>query len=344
MPPIAAALTARVPPLWLGLALAALAVAAAMPNHVAPAIAFTLTNLVLVSPVVLLGVGVTAAITATGSMAIIAAAFHGREGRMIVLAALVGAFIPVCGITVLPLVASLLVARVPLAPILAFWLSSPVTSPGMLAVTAGMLGPDFALAKSLGAVFIGVFGGGVAWAITRAGGLAEPGRDIARLRAASGGTACGSACDPPDGVRWRFWREAARRRRFRATAVSTGRLIVTWLAVAFVAEYFLTLFLPPGALAGFVGADSPFAVPIAASIGAPLYLDGHAALPLVRGLMDAGMAPGPAMAFLVAGGVVSAWAVIPVLALVRLPVVALYVGLAVASSMLVGWGFGLAVG
>ena len=192
---------------------------------------------------------------------------------MIFLAALVGAFIPVCGITVLPLVAGLLVARVPLAPILAFWLSSPITSPGMLAVTAGTLGLDFAIGKSLGALFIGVTGGLVVYAITRLGGLAEPARDIARLKEASG-QLCASGLGLDGAVRWRFWREVARRRQFARTALSTGRLIGTWLTVAFVAEYYLKRVLPENALAGFVGSDSPFAVPIAATVGAPIYLDG----------------------------------------------------------------------
>ena len=74
----------------------------------------------------------------------------------------------------------------------------------------------------------------------------------------------------------------------------------------------------------FVGTDSAWAVPIASVVGAPIYLDGYASLPLVRGLMDAGMSNAAAMAFLIAGGITSAWAAIPVYALVRLPVFALY--------------------
>ncbi len=49
------------------------------------------------------------------------------------------------------------------------------------------------------------------------------------------------------------------------------------------------------------------------------------------------------MAFLIAGGIISAWAALPVLALVRTPVFLLYVLLAVISAMLAGWGFELFV-
>ncbi|HCI47951.1 MAG TPA: permease, partial [Rhodospirillaceae bacterium] len=47
------------------------------------------------------------------------------------------------------------------------------------------------------------------------------------------------------------------------------------------------------------------------------YLNGYAALPLVGGLVEQGMAPGAALAFLVAGGVSSLPAAIAVWALVK---------------------------
>lgn len=47
------------------------------------------------------------------------------------------------------------------------------------------------------------------------------------------------------------------------------------------------------------------AIPLAVLVGSPAYLDGYAALPLTRGLIDHGMSLGAAMAFLVSGSVVS---------------------------------------
>jgi hypothetical protein len=110
-----------------------------------------------------------------------------------------------------------------------------------------------------------------------------------------------------------------------------------------VAEYFLKLYLPGDSLSAFVGGDNPLAVPIAAIVGAPLYLDGYAALPFVRGLMDRGMADGAAMAFLIAGGITSAWTAVPVFALFRLPVFLAYIILAVLGSILAGWAYAIAV-
>jgi len=290
---------------------------------------FAVGNLAAIAPVIVIGVLLVAAANATGAVNLIAEAFDGRIGRMIFFASAIGALTPVCGVSVLPLVAGLLGAGVPLAPIMAFWLSSPVTDPGMLAITAGTLGVSFAIAKTAAAFAIGLFGGAVTLLITRAGGLADP------LRPGGIAKACGG-CSADTGILWRFWTEATRRAVFAASAISTIRLVVPWLAAAFVAEFFLKIWLPAEAVAALVGGDRWWAVPVAATVGTPIYLDGYAALPLVRGLIDSGMAKSAALAFLVAGGVTSAWAIVPVFALVRLPVVIVYVALAWLGAILVG--------
>ena len=320
-------------------AVVALALAAVYPHDAWAALRFSAWNLLLVAPMIAIGIVLTAGVTATGSMALIAASFRGREFRMIALTSLIGALTPVCGVTVLPLVAGLLAARVPLAPIMAFWLSSPITDPGMLTITWAMLGPEFAVAKTLGALGAGLLGGTATLLLTRSGRLADPERNGAvDALAAPGCGTCG-----PDGIRWAFWKDAGRRKVFADAAFATGRLMLIWLTLAFIAEYFLRDWLPADVIGQYVGGQSRFAVPLAALIGAPVYLDGYAALPFIRALIDNGMDAGAAMAFLIAGGIISAWAAIPVFALVRLPVFVLYVVLAVASAMVVGWGYQVVV-
>ena len=316
-----------------------LALAFAVRQELPAALLFALTNLWQLAPIVLAGLLVTALLTATGSIGLLIAAFDAREGRAIVAISLIGAVLPVCGITVLPLVAGLLSAGVPLAPVMAFLLSSAVTDPQMLAVTAATLGWPFALGKTLAAIAIGLMGGGATWLLVKSGRFARPTRRSALLDKLAPPSACGGAT----AVRWRIWREPDRRRQFMETSWSLAKLVVLWLGLAFVAEYFLKLTLPQDALSAFVGRDNPLAVPIAAIVGAPLYLDGYAALPFVRGLMDRGMADGAAMAFLIAGGITSAWTAIPAFALFRLPVFVAYIGLAVLGSILSGWAYALAV-
>jgi uncharacterized protein len=74
-------------------------------------------------------------------------------------------------------------------------------------------------------------------------------------------------------------------------------------------------------------------------VGSPAYLDGYAALPLTRGLMDHGMSPGAAMAFLVSGSVVSVWGAIAIFPILRLKPFLLYLVLAIVGSLAAGYLF-----
>lgn len=297
---------------------------------------FVITGLINASPLVIPGVLLAAWIAASGAGDHIARVFSGHLVVTVISASLAGALLPVCGITVLPLMAGLLASRVPLAPVMAFWLASPVTGPPMFAATAATLGWEFAMAKMIAAIGLGVFGGLVTGLLQGASWASQPLREngvVGKL-----GAPCGQGSE---GVRLDFWTEAGRRARFAREALSITRLILLVLAPAFAAEYWLNALLSPEALSPFVGADSAFAVPLAVLVGAPAYVDGYVALPLTRALMEAGMAPGAAMAFLVAGGVVSIWGALAIAPVLKLRPFLLYLALAVSGSMLAGWLFQL---
>jgi uncharacterized membrane protein YraQ (UPF0718 family) len=93
-----------------------------------------------------------------------------------------------------------------------------------------------------------------------------------------------------------------------------------------------------------VGADNPIAIPLAAIVGAPSYLNGYAAIPLISGLIEIGMTPGAAMAFITAGAVSSIPAAIAVWALVRKPVFVLYLALGLVGSIITAWAYQLSGG
>jgi len=302
--------------------------------HVIDATAFVLWSLVEVAPIVLPGILLAAWIIASSADAHIARAFEGRMLRAVVAASLIGAITPVCGVTVLPLMAGLLAAGVPLAPVMAFWLSSPITDPAMLATTVATLGLSFAIGKTLAAIGLGLFGGGVtalfsgrAWAINalRDNGLAQ------QLTAAR----CGDA-QPFEA---KVWKTPARRQSFARQFRATARLILICLVPAFTAEYALNAALTPGSLAAYVGADQWWAIPAAVFVGAPAYIDGYAALPLTRALIENGMSPGAAMAFLISGGVVSIWGALAIAPVLRLKPFVLYLVLAVVGSLAAGFVF-----
>lgn len=316
---------------WFAVAAILLATAAFEPAQAMASAAFALAALAHVAPYLALSVLIAAGAAATGADNLIARAFTGRLPMMIGLAAAFGALSPFCSCGVIPLIAALLAMGVPLAPVMAFWLASPVIDPAMFALTAGTLGTGFAVAKTLAAIGLGLFGGFTVAALARGGWLADP------LRAGVGDGGCGGAkVRNPKPPVWAFWREPARRARFAREAARSGLFLLKWLTLAFVLESLMLVWLPAERVAGLLGGDGLWPIAIATLVGVPAYLNGYAALPLVSGLMTQGMAPGAGMAFLVAGGVSSLPAALAVFALVRAPVFALYLGFALSGSLAAG--------
>jgi hypothetical protein len=85
-----------------------------------------------------------------------------------------------------------------------------------------------------------------------------------------------------------------------------------------------------------IGGDGIGPILLAAVIGVPAYLNGYAAVPLVAGMLEQGMSPGAAMAFVIAGGVSSIPAAVAVWALVKPRVFAAYISFAVVGAILSG--------
>jgi hypothetical protein len=323
---------------WIGLAgIVLLAIGVAAPDTLATALGFAVGSFVATLPVMLGAVAVTAWIQASNASGIVTGIFAGSPVRMIIAASFVGALTPICGVGVLPVIAGLLKVGVPLAPVMAFWLSSPVTDPAMLTITAGTLGVDFAIGKTVIAFGIGLAGGLLTMAAIRAGAFADPCR--ATLAQHAGGCDGGAT----EGFRWNVWSNEARAGIFWRSARDAALLIGKWLAIAFVAEGLLRQFLPTETVVAIAGADNRWAIPLAVLIGTPIYLDGYAALPLVRGLIDLGMTPGAAMALLVSGGITSLYASIAVYALVRPPVFVWYLALAMLGALAGGYLYEAAV-
>jgi uncharacterized membrane protein YraQ (UPF0718 family) len=300
---------------------------------------FTGDALLGVSIFLLASISVAAYAKATGADALIARAFSGRMSTMIVAAALMGALSPFCSCGVIPLIAALLAMGVPLAPVMAFWLASPLMDPSMFLLTAGTLGMTFALYKTMAAILIGLLGGVGTYALMRGGFLANP------LREGVGNGGCGaSSVRSRKDVVWRFWDVPDRREQFATNALNNTLFLGKWLTLAFFLESLMLAYIPGETISAVIGGEGLLTILAATAVGVPAYLNGYAALPLVGGLIEQGMAPGAGMAFLLAGGVSSIPAAIAVWALARWPVFLAYLGFAFIGAFLLGAGFSLTAG
>ncbi|MEM9496369.1 MAG: permease [Pseudomonadota bacterium] len=321
----------RIDRVWLT-AIALLVVVAVLDTaELLPVIGFAGAALARTSVFIAFAVFAVAYMKATGAESLLARAFEGNQARMVVMAALLGGLSPFCSCEVIPFIAAMLALGAPLGAVMAFWLASPLMDPAMFAITSGTLGFEFAIAKTLAAVALGLFGGYVTMGLDRAGLLANPLRDKPQI-----GGCCG-AKKPFEGQPvWKFWQVSERREAFRASALENGAFLLKWLTLAYVIEALMVSYMPADLIADLLGGQGIGTILLGALVGAPAYLNGYAAVALIDGLLAQGMSNGAAMSFAVAGGVSSIPAALAVWALVKPRIFALYLGLALVGATAAG--------
>ncbi len=352
-------LLSRMDRIWLLIPAIALLIALLDPPSALPVIEGALESFIRTLPFLAFAVLSVAWMKASGVDSLMARAFEGREGRMILLAAAMGAVVPFCSCEVIPFVAALLALGAPVAAVIAFLLSAPLMDPAMFFITAGTLGTGFAAMKLAAAIAIGIGGGFLFRALSKTALLKDP----LRLKpASSAAPACaaptcaasapapaaseeeshGCGCSAPalPGTTEKplpaFWREASRRRVFRAQLIENALFLGKWLLLAFLLEQLVTRYVPEAWIASTLGGEGLGPILLATIVGGPAYINGYAAIPLVKSLIEQGMSNGAAMAFVIAGGVSCVPTAVAIWGMVKPRVFLIYVSVATIGAVLAG--------
>lgn len=107
--------------------------------------------------------------------------------------------------------------------------------------------------------------------------------------------------------------------------------------------YFLNGLIPSNWVAYIFGGGNIYSVPLAATLGLPLYINSEASLPLIKSLLDNGMSRGAALSFLISGAGTSIGAITGALTIARWRVIGLVVVVLWAGAILSGFAFDLAL-
>ncbi len=193
-------------------------------------------------------------------------------------AAIFGVPLPLCSCGVIPVAASLRRHGASPAATTSFLISTPQTGVDSIAVTGALMGPFFAVFRPLAALVTGVLGGSMVQATQSA----------AEMKAAP---PAGSGPDLRGG-------------RLRA-ALSYGfealpRDIGTALIIGLLLAALISAVVPAGSLGGLLG-GGVLPVLVMIVVGIPLYVCATGSVPLAAGFIHAGVSPGAALAFLIAG-------------------------------------------
>lgn len=344
-------------------------------------------------PYLVVTIPLAVAVQMSGASKFIKRAFQARPLTAILLATIVGAFSPFCSCGVIPIIASLLISGVPLAPVMSFWIASPSMDPEIFFLSVGMIGWKLAVWRLAATLVLSLSAGLITHWMMKRGWL---GQQILRTRKAArvqstvdlikkgwrglnnslvavqppkyatpavsppicaacsanvtsvkneqirvnpeiettlhskGPAGQAQSCDCDAGI------ETFKLRLLKETLGATW-MVVKFMALAFLLEGLITLYIPREWISAALGRQNPLAIITAAVLGVPVYTNSLTALPLISGLLTQGMNSAAALAFLVAGPTTTLPAMAAVWPLVSRPVFFLYVTLALMGAVMAGY-------
>ena len=307
-----------------------------IPEDFSSIITFASKALMGTIPFILFAVSMVAYLKASGAESLVSKAFKGQEIRTIFIATLVGGLAPFCSCEVIPFIASMLALGVPLSAVMAFWLSSPLIDPPALLITASALSWDYAIAKTLSALAIGLIGGFGIYFLSKFGMFSHPLKQENK-------NGCGSCCGTKDpfnqDLELKFWNKTERIHIFKEEFTSNGLFLLKWLSLAYLIEAFMVQYLSAQVIGKFLSGEGFSSIIIGAFAGVPAYLNSYAAPAIVSGLIEQGLSSGGAMAFLVGGAISSIPAMTAVWSLVNRSTFIAYLVFGFGGAILCGITF-----
>jgi uncharacterized membrane protein YraQ (UPF0718 family) len=280
---------------------------------------------------------------------------------------------PFCSCGTTAVVLGMMASTVPWAPIVAFLVASPLTSPQELFYSAGLFGWPFAIAFFVASILLGLAGGAIAsfaesrgWLVNQArlkapkppslglgimGGPAPIGLPVVAppaIETAAEGSPCGCSSNRIElpvvaQPRVEVAKPAVTFRAFIKEVYNISkRLLPLFFGFTFVG-YLLNGLIPSAWITSLFGAGHAYSIPLAATLGLPFYINTEASLPLVRAMLESGMSQGAALAFLITGAGTSLGALGGMLTIARWRVIAIVIGTLWVGSILIGFAYNLFV-
>lgn len=199
--------------------------------------------------------------------------------------AFVGALTPFCACSTIPLTLGFLEAGVSFGAVMSFVISSPLLNPIILTMLVALMGWKVCLTYFL-VVFIGAIAFGVI--LEKMGGLSH----VKHVRLRGPGYRENELIPPA-------FKTKLKLSFFKAWGDFRGVLAYLLIGVGIGAAIYG--YLPQDFVLRFAGPDNPFAIPVAAAIGIPLYIRAETAIPIGVALMQKGMNVGAVIALIIGG-------------------------------------------
>ena len=114
-------------------------------------------------------------------------------------------------------------------------------------------------------------------------------------------------------------------------------MVIKFMLLAWFLGALIRLYVPETWITSTLGVDKSWAIITAALLGIPIYTSNLSVMPLVGALLNQGMHPAAAFAFLIAGPTTTLPAMSAVWGIVNRKVFGLYIGFSLVGAVVLGY-------
>lgn len=200
-----------------------------------------------------------------------------------------GALTPFCACSTIPMTVGFLNAGVPFGSAISFLIASPLLNPIILGMLGAMVG-----IKAMAAYFVIAFSCSVLFGLLLERLGAQRYVKNVRLKPAS-------CCAGGEVVDKRSLPFRGKVKAAFAGAWGSLRPIMGYLLIGVALGAGIYGYMPQDFVMKIAGPDNPFAIPVAAVLGIPLYIRAETAIPIGLALMGKGMSIGAVIALIIGG-------------------------------------------
>lgn len=201
-----------------------------------------------------------------------------------------GALTPFCACSTIPMTVGFLNAGVPFGSVMSFLISSPLLNPIIIGMLGALVGIKAAIIYFVIAFICSVAFGAI---LQKMGGQ----KYVKNVRVKPS-SCCGSSEEVVDKRKLPFKNKL--KLAFTA-AWGSLRPIMGYLLIGVALGAAIYGYMPQDFVMKIAGPDNPFAVPVAAILGVPLYIRAETAIPIGIALMGKGMSIGAVIALIIGG-------------------------------------------
>jgi uncharacterized membrane protein YraQ (UPF0718 family) len=159
---------------------------------------------------------------------------------------------------------------------------------------------------------------------------------------AVGGCGCGAvALQQPSGAAANFFGKYRIDQVLKAVFDIGVKRILPFFALFAGIGYLINQFIPTTWISALFGSHNLFAIPIAAVVGLPLYVNGDSSIPLLQSLMQSGVSGGAMLAFMITGPGTSAGVLAGIATIMKKKAIALYMAYLLAGAIAMGYAYQL---